>query len=282
MPYPNIPALLQPLGQDGGFDLVWNFIGSRPAYSIFTGLCELTGALLVLSRRTRVFGSLFMATVLTNVVCFNFFYNVPVKILCSTLLLADLFLVAPYLSPLIRFFYRHQPVSLAEKPLRFAAQWKNYLLIALMIFPAWVTLRITYTTWQRYQMILIDRKNERLYDVRLFIRDKDTVPPLLTDSSRWKRLALTSYRGTHYGVVYNMKDIPNWLSPKNDTVHRLLTLTDYPDTTRKMMFHYARMPHGGLALQGLIKGRQVQMLLDSVSTDTLLLNKEKIKWVQEY
>ena len=162
MPYPNVTTLITPLGDMGGFNLVWNFIGSRPAYGIFTGLCELAGSLLILSRRTRVFGSMFLATVLTNVVCFNFFYNVPVKLLCSTLLLADLFLMAPYIPKLIRFFYFLQPVSLAEKKYIFFAPWKNYLLIALLLIPAWVTLRVTARTWGLYQSELLKPKEAKI------------------------------------------------------------------------------------------------------------------------
>ena len=282
MPYPNVDSLIKPLGENGGFDLVWNFIGARPAYSFFTGCCELLASLLVLSRRTRVFGSLFMATVLVNVVCFNFFYNVPVKLLCSTLLLADLFLMAPYIPKLFNFFYRHQPVSLAEKPYRFTAKWKNYMMIALLIFPAWVAIRVTLRTWGLYRAEISYQQKQRLYDVSVFIKGKDTLPPLLTDTIRWKRFALTDYRGRRFGVIYNMKDASDWYAPKIDSVKKTITLTDDPDTSHKFIFHYTQMPHGRLALQGTIKGNPVKIMLDSVNTANMPLNKEKIKWLQDY
>ena len=282
MPYPNVDEMIKPLGESGGFRLVWNFIGSRPAYSIFTGCCELIAALLVLFRRTRVFGTLFMATVLTNVVCFNFFYNVPVKLLSSTLLLADLFLLAPYLSKLISFFYYHRPVSITEKQYRFKLARNNNLMIALLIFPAWVTIRETVRVWHLYTAEVATQKEQRLYDVTVFIKGNDTLPPLLTDTVRWHRFALTDYRGHHFGVIYNMKDISDWYAPKIDSIKKMITLTDSPDTNHKFIFHYTEMPKGQLALRGDIKGKPVKMILTRVNTDSLLLNKEKIKWVQDY
>jgi len=138
MPYPNIGALLRPLGENSKFELMWDFVGVSPAYSLFTGLCELVASLLILFRRTRVFGSLFMTIVLTNMVCFNIFYGIIVKLASLQLLLSTLFLLAPYIPKLFRFFFYSQPVSLAEKQYAFTTTWKNWLIMALLIVPAWV------------------------------------------------------------------------------------------------------------------------------------------------
>ena len=98
------------------FSLLWCFMGASPGYAIFTGVCEFAGAFLLLFRRTRVFGSLFLATVLINVVLLNVFYNVMVKLLSIHLLLVDLVPDSSiYIHRLIRFFYSQELIPLREK-----------------------------------------------------------------------------------------------------------------------------------------------------------------------
>ena len=104
MPFPNITSLLTPFGEKSKMALVWDFIGISPYYSMFTGLCELIGSLLLLHHRTRVFGALFMMTVLTNLVCFNVFYNIGVKLLCMQLLVTNLFYWHPIFQNYLGFF----------------------------------------------------------------------------------------------------------------------------------------------------------------------------------
>jgi len=75
MPYPNLMSQLKPLGDTGGFDLVWNFVGANPLTVFLPAFASWWQHCLYYPAYKGV-GSLFLATVLTNVVCFNFFYNV--------------------------------------------------------------------------------------------------------------------------------------------------------------------------------------------------------------
>ena len=54
--------------------------GLFDAYIIFSGLAEVTGATLLLFRRTATLGAMTSAAVLLNVVMLNFCYDVPVKL----------------------------------------------------------------------------------------------------------------------------------------------------------------------------------------------------------
>src|ERR1044071_6897724 len=66
--------------------LMWAFMGYSLPYTVFAGLAEVTGGVLLLWRRTATLGALVVAIVMTNVVLMNLCYDVPVK-LFSTLLL---------------------------------------------------------------------------------------------------------------------------------------------------------------------------------------------------
>jgi uncharacterized membrane protein YphA (DoxX/SURF4 family) len=94
-PAPPSFYLLETYGESSPMRLLWTFMGASPSYEMFGGLVEVTGAALLVFRRTTTAGALLLAGVLTNVVLLNFSYDVSVKILSSTLLLAAVFLLAP-------------------------------------------------------------------------------------------------------------------------------------------------------------------------------------------
>jgi hypothetical protein len=282
MPYPNIMSLLSPLGQKQGQAVVWDFIGISTGYSFFTGFCEFAGGILVLFRRTRIFGSLFLAAVLTNVVCLNLFYNIQVKVLCMQLLLTDLFLLAPYIQKLFRFFYALQPVSLAEKKYSFSTPWKNYLIMALFLAPVWRTIVDTKRTLEFSRRNNLVRSRQQLYEVVSFVHEKDTLPPLPSDTLRWKRFAFSDYQGHPYGVIFNMQDMQDWYNYQLDDKARTLTLTDSPDTTRKFQFTFSKPETNKMLLTGVWKGKNVRMVLHKVAIDSLPLVTDKIRWLQDY
>src|SRR5258706_790692 len=78
-PRPPLSRLLQPFGDASPMGLLWTFMGASVAYTVFAGLAELAGGVLLLFRRTASLGALVAIPVLTNVVVLNFCYDVPVK-----------------------------------------------------------------------------------------------------------------------------------------------------------------------------------------------------------
>ena len=282
MPYPNIDSLITPLGERSKMRLVWDFVGISPAYSVFTGFCELLGIISLLSRRTRVFGTLFMTTVLTNVVSFNLFYNIQVKLLCMHLLLANLFLLAPYIPKLVKFFYALQPVSLEEKQYRFTSKWKHFSITALLLIPLWTSFVSLKHALAANEKNRINRKEERLYDVKTFIKGKDTILPLLTDTSRWKRLAITDSHGKRLAIIYDMQDRHDVYLYQADTAAKVITFIDNPDTSRKFYFGYTELAKNQLALSGKWNGTDLQMVLDKVNTDSLPIAMDKFKWMRNF
>jgi len=279
MPFPNAASLLQPLGDKSRFLLLWNFVGVSPGYSIFTGICELVAALLVLCRRTRVFGCLFMATVMANVVCFNVFYNIVVKLLSMQLLLITLYMLVPYVSKLFKFFYLLQPVSLSEKQYTFTTRWKKYVMVALLLVPAWATYNAFVFFIEKGKKD-IARQQQKVYDVTSFIKGSDTMPPLLTDTFRLKRIAFTAYRGEKFAIAYSMKDEPVNYDYKWDSATKSITFIDGDDTTKKYPLHYTELPKKQLTLTGQWKGQNVRIMLTKFEIDSMPIVTEKIKWVQ--
>jgi hypothetical protein len=101
---PSLQRLVEPVGELNMMELLWTFIGASPAYVVFSGLCELAAAALLVFKRTRVAGALLACAVLANVTMLNFCYDVVVKVHSAHLLAIALGLCAPHLPRLLRFF----------------------------------------------------------------------------------------------------------------------------------------------------------------------------------
>ena len=92
-PSPGIYRLLQPYGESSPMGLAWTFLGFSKGYNFFMGVAELTAALL-LFRRTMTAGAIVTLMTTTNVMAVNYFYDVPVKIISTALVMMTLFLLA--------------------------------------------------------------------------------------------------------------------------------------------------------------------------------------------
>lgn len=279
MPFPNARALLEPLGDKSKVDLFFNVVGLSPGYGIFTGICELAAALLILCRRTRALGCLLMAMLLVNVVAVNLFYNVTVKLLSMHLLLVALYLLVPYVPKLVRFFYRMEPVSLAEKQYTFSTPWKKYAMIALLLVPLWVSgyLILRGAELRRTD---INRQQQKVFEVITFAKGNDTLSSLLTDTFRIKRVLFTAYYEHKYAVVYDMNDKPTNYEYIRDTSAKKITLLGIAPDKSKAEFDYKELSQKQLKLDGMWLGQHIKMRLKEMNVDSLPIVKEKMIWVQ--
>jgi len=60
-----------------GLELMWAFYGYSKSFAIVLGLLEITGATLILIKRTRVIGCIFTSAILLNIVLQDYFYEIP-------------------------------------------------------------------------------------------------------------------------------------------------------------------------------------------------------------
>ncbi|SEK33619.1 DoxX-like family protein [Aquimarina amphilecti] len=59
-----------------GMELMWSFFGYTQTIPIIIGILQVTGALLLLSQRTKIIGALLLLPIMTNIVLFDIFYQV--------------------------------------------------------------------------------------------------------------------------------------------------------------------------------------------------------------
>jgi hypothetical protein len=185
---PGLMQLTETYGEASPMGILWTFMGASVSYTKFCGLAEVLAGALLLFRRTTTLGALVAAGAMLNVAALNFSYDVPVKLYSTHLVLMSLFLIAPDVGALVRFFVLREPARLEGVSLpRFERHW---LRIAAIAFQALVICSISYNKiWGGYQSVKMYEgtyfKNAPIYGV--WNADSET--------ARWRQLTVQYPRG---------------------------------------------------------------------------------------
>ena len=108
---PSLAVLNEPLGNTSPMTMLWTLIGLNPVYEMICGAAECLAGILILFRRTGLLGALLTAFLATNIVLYNFCFDVPVKLYAAHLLLMSIALLIPWTPALLNFFILHRPCA---------------------------------------------------------------------------------------------------------------------------------------------------------------------------
>jgi len=284
-PSPSLNKLIEPMGNMSPMGLAWNYIGYSTGFNLFTGLAELGAGVLLFFRRTTTLGAIVGLVVTGNIMAINYCYDVPVKLLATMLVVMCIFLLMKDARRLINFFFLNKdalPSNLS--PHRFNTRWKNILLaVVKYTLVAYVVLGDLYGAVQGAALYGDNMKKPPLYGlykVVSFVRNKDTVPPLTTDTSRWSKFIVSRYEG--YGQVNFMNDSIKYLALKSDTVKHKITINTFADTLHKYTFTYTRQKPDILILNGKWKQDSLHISMKRFDENNFFLMKRGFHWVNEY
>jgi hypothetical protein len=160
IPLPSLAILNEPVGSMAPMALLWTLIGLNPGYEIVCGVAEITAGLLILYRRTALLGALFAAFIVSNVVFYNFFFDVPVKLYATHLLLMALVVSAPDFRSLYSYFWQHQPIAPrgAWVP---PAKRHNFRIATTVVEIAIVVMGFGYQSYESWHAYEVERVNAR-------------------------------------------------------------------------------------------------------------------------
>lgn len=298
-PFPEPDQLGQTYGESEPFQLMWNFMGYSMAYTLFAGLAEVAGGLLLLFRRTTTLGALVTAAVMTNIVMLNLSYDVPVKLKSMHLLLFALFLLAPDLRRLACVLVFNRPTEAVSLTRVWPARWMAPVAVgAKALFVGWILYGIAsegVSNAAQYGYRAPKPELYGIYDVETFTRDGQVVPPLLTDTTRWRTVGFNQRGGTVGLQVRHMNNTLffGYREMKTDSAHGRLTL----DTRRSADSIFSGEPNNGPAsppivvaytrpaldqvrLEGTFDGAELSVLLRRVDENNLPLVKRKFRWTR--
>ncbi len=199
---PGAEELLRPLGEFTPMGLVWAFVGSSPAYTVFGGILELTGAALLFWRRTTTLGALILVGVMSHVTVLNFAYDISVKHAAALLLVAALVLASRDAGALLDLLVRSRPARTSPEPAfaggsvarRTRAVLKPLIVTAALVGPVAGALALG-PRWTNVPL-------EGLYAVERHELDGVELQAALSQPERWRRIVV----GDRGGVVVQRMD----------------------------------------------------------------------------
>lgn len=260
-------------------NFLWNFMGYSRSYSIFTGLGELAGGLLLLSRRTTVLGCVISIGVMLNVVMLNFSYDVCVKLLSSHLLLFLFILLAPNMALIYRFFLRNDFFRTTSPELNLSKKWMRPGLLACksVVILTLSGLALAYGL-QNYEKNLRPQHDlAATYKTQTFVLNGDTLPPLATDPVRWDKMIIEN----KYVNLTTMARSRKFYKLEADTTQKTLSLTDFRDTTQEYVLTYAYQPENGFSLSGIIQSDTIDATFRQFRAEEYPLVSDRFHWIIE-
>jgi hypothetical protein len=239
-PAPSFSRLLEPVGKLSPMGLAWTYMGYSKAFNYFTGSAEVLTGLLLFFRKTSTLGAIVGFVVAANIMAINYCFDVPVKLLATTLVTMCMFLMLRDASRLINFFFKNKealPSNLTSH--RFKAKWKNTTLIVikyvLIIYTICFGLVDALAREKQFGAKAKKTPLYGIYNVEIFIKNRDTLKPLITDTSRWRRF-MVSREGS--AQIQMMDDSIRRYSFKPDIKKRSVIAYTDADTIHKFNLIY--------------------------------------------
>lgn len=255
--------------------VVWTMMGASTGYTFVSGLLETIGGLLLLFRRTKTFGALFSMTVMINVALLNFFYDVPVKIFSSHIVLFCMFIVSGDAIALYRFFVLHQPSQLRFQKRTSDKRWKRITLIGLKcLVVSFFILSSSPALFYTPPAIPM----EGAYTVEKFRINNLEMPACRNDSVGWKKL-LISYPG-RTGIILN-NDSTKTFQCVIDTEQKSLILRKTERDNIYAYLHY-NVQKDSIIFTGNIGHDSVRVKTTRKNKEDYRLNRRGFHWINEY
>jgi hypothetical protein len=278
LPEPNI--LFSYLGEVPRDLLFWSSMGSSRPYTMFAGFVEVSIGFLLLFRRTRLIGGLLATGIMINVLMINLCFDISVKLYSAFLLLLSLIIVAPETRRLWDFFIwnKTSQIDLWEPVY---ANRKHMLYLSgktLVIFFILTDTLAGYFIANNFN----DDKAERpqmhgAWSVNSFVKNQDTLQPLMTDTLRWKRV-FVHRRG--YLITQGMDDRVEDYSLNYDTLNRELLIEDYNSDVFTIKYSY--LNDSTLLLNGIVNGNVLNISLEKINLSQLPLLQNEFHWTSDF
>ncbi|HVX38115.1 MAG TPA: hypothetical protein VHB25_00985 [Gemmatimonadaceae bacterium] len=218
----------------GGYG--WLFLGLSIPYEMFAGFCEFAAGTLLLFRRTETLGALFGAGVMANVFLLNMSFDVPVKLFSFHLFLFLCVLASGDARRLLNMFVFNRTVEPARRvPLIERTNRRRVAAALATLFVAWIVYQDVRNEWQGLHQFGILRPVPALagiFEVDSVAKNGVVTPGLVTDGTRWRRIAMSGFSPTQLSAYVRMADdhLMSYGVRVDSVKHALRLLPSIPDT----------------------------------------------------
>lgn len=286
MPFPFLTRLLTPYGNFSLMGVLWSKIGASPAYETFTGLMELTCAVLLFIPGLTIVGALMSFITATQIFALNMMYDVPVKLFSLHLMLMSLVLLAPDMRRLFRVMVLRRAVEDApEPPLARRRGVRRGLAIFQIVFGGWLIVNSYQSAMEAYYGPFGARgPKPAFYGIwtieRMYIDGVERAP-LVTDYDRWRRMVIQRENSVSF---QRMDDTFQGFAGRGDAAAKTLTLTrgagDQAVEIGRLTFE--QPADDRLIAHGAINGKHLRLETRRFDHTKLQMLNNRFRWVQDY
>ncbi len=293
MSFPNMSQLATPLGDFLPMRLNWMFMGYSDKYQFFSGLMEVIAGVLLLFRRTSTFGTFIAAGVFANVFVMNIAYDIPVKLFSLHLLIMSLVLLAFEYRRLINFFLLNRNAETGRLyDVRFPKKWMRITLLAVkLLFIGNFFFLVMYNLYSLYvqDKSIPDSKPIRsgMYEVKTYVLNGDTIPPLPGDTLRWRDIVFEKNGSGSVNTtdtLFRQRYRRGYFTSETDTNRKDIAFSKNNavfETFRLFTLHYKLPDSLHIILYGKIRNDSVYAELQRSSRHFQLAERQ-FHWLSEY
>ncbi|RKR85135.1 hypothetical protein BDD43_5395 [Mucilaginibacter gracilis] len=288
MPYPSIGILHTNFIDLTPQKVFWLSVGSVPWYESFTGLLELVAGVLLLFRKTSLYGSILLVAALGDIIFVNFAYDGEVHLFSTYLALFGLVVLAYDVPALYSLLIKERYTVLRHYYPTFS---KNWQLTRIGIKTATLAIFIGLFAILMYQNFRYDpyklphnkglAQTSGFYNVTEFRVNNKLIPYSPLDTIRWQDATFEKWSTLTFKVNKPIqidisggggrpkKDIDRrfemagvaggrrFFTYRADTINHILYLQNknIPDTAQRLVFHYNKASASRIILTGLNENR---------------------------
>lgn len=272
---PSPERLEQPLGEFSPMGLVWTFVGYSKGFTMMTGWFEVLGGVLLMFKRTQTLGAMVVFVVMANVMAFNYFYDVPVKLLSTHIVLMTIFLISLDGSRLWKVLISNKPTESREIRYLFQKARTRKILgfVKWALIVVYISLNV-YSGIEGYKAVyLVDRESYVVLKVGYLGRTslkKDE--PKISD---WKKIKVIDNRVAR---IHSYDDKTKAYKFQVD-LNRKIVACESVKTKEKDTLNITFYNTNIMNLRGVIEGDSLSVRL--ARDDNYNLMKYKFRWINE-
>ncbi|MGB1313615.1 MAG: DoxX family protein [Bizionia paragorgiae] len=280
-PSASLTHMLDPLSDFTPMGLAWTYMGFSKGFNVFVGLMEVLGGLLLIPRRTQTLGAFIIIGVMTQVAMMNFCYDIPVKLFSIHLILMALVIFITD-HRFISVFIKNKAVDsynyfhpIANKKYHKVIFWLKS--VALILLISFISFNFYTTERNRGE----NRKKPLLYGIweaSHFIKNGDTLPPLITNNYRWRYLIVDI---KEEATVKTMDDTKHYYTFIPDSSTQKVSIHKLGTVATTYNFNYKQLGTNSLLLQGVVNTDTLKITLNRIDHKAFKLYARKFQWINE-
>lgn len=277
----SLTHLLEPLGNLYPNRLAWSFFGFSKSYNIFIGFLELLGGLLLIPRRTQTLGSFIIIGIMTQVLVMNFTYDIAVKLFSIHLVLMALIIFITD-NRFINVFINNKAVE----SYKYYNPIKNekYHKVIFWVKSIGLIIVIGLMSFNFYSVE--NKKGDSrekpvlygIWEVSNFIKNGDTLQPLITDDYRWRYL-IVDFKDK--ATVKTMDDNKHQYTFITDSKSKKIIINEPNSESKDYNFNFKNLSSELLQLDGIIESDTLQIKFSKIDHKKFNLYSRGFNWIIE-